>query len=301
MNKPKIANFAYATTYRKASLVFWSADVMQVDPVDLRQSFAKHLPRFEHLIPKPSKPKAALTRAVNRCSAGLPDGYLWRSIGDIGCERIVAYVEETVDKDRKHYSATDLLTVSVDESGIFTSKHTDDAETAAQIKRLRERYQVEIGSLTHQDLAKLMKAIILDACKGIRVKRGAATYIVPVATDDAIEGLAKSMACAGVSVVSIPLFDEEVLAQFTEDARHSLLDDAKSMLNEATERLAKIDPTAKSGQRVSTFQKRIEDAQALREKAGLYKMLLGAAVDDVEKTLKATEDTVRECMISLMR
>lgn len=292
---------------RVGSVVWWSASVIEADPVRLRDAFDFAAPEFKELVRDPVRPHSALRRAVRRTQSGLPAGLRWEEIGVDGSNLVVALVEQNREIKDRRFEAHQRWTVTVcDKTAAFTPSISPDAMPdvdAAELGRLADRYRKERALLTHEDVRLIVTTIILSAKhgKGARIKDGGAIYFMPAPCDDIIDRVAPALEGAGVELRRVPILAEDATTaqQIGEPVRKGLLEEAQELAADAAARLSRV--AAGEKVRASTNRERLLEIEAIRAKGALYKRLLSIGLDDVHVALDLAEKALKDAVDEMGR
>ncbi len=302
---------------RVGSIVWWSADAIVVNAVDLWSALrasdddsADDAPRFADLVKEPATPAMAITRAASRRQSVLKtDGLRWHDLGtaDDG-STVVALGREDKDANAGEWSGHRVLTVSVSARGVVSRPTNVSDEDDERIDAMLARYEVERGNLTASDLGPIMTAALMDRLGGVRVKAGGGVYFVPRGKDESLGRLASALSLAGITLMSVPAGKEQS-ASLATFATVSLLDDVKRITAAATAAEAKATEAFVTGEtrKVPTMGAqiaRLEEIRALRDRAETLRVLLGSldidmatAIDAATKATRATLELLPMCSL----
>lgn len=287
---------------RVGCVVWWSASDVRVDPVDLALVVEQHCPEHGDLVKRPQEPYGAMRRAMRRRQgAAMAAGWRWEEVA-VGADGLrVALAQSERDAAAGEYRASTRLTLLVEPSGtVVRSRDPQGQEEAGAVAALLDRYGVERGCLTQQDVRALLVEALLVRGRGVRIKDHGAVYFLPAPHDEAIDRLAPAVALAGVTLLRFPVQsgDGFSVAQLTGAARAGLAEEAAALRDEVQERLRLVDEEGK-GARFEALSRRLEEVEALRAKARLYRELLSVTTAEVDAALVDAEAAVRTTMRAL--
>lgn len=283
---------------RIGCVIWWSADDVRVDPVKLKRAMVNSAPQHADLVRLPAAPRQAMRRAMaRRQGAMMGDGWRWEVISDNVEGLRIALAESHRDAANHVYEASTRLDLLVLDSGqIVESRAASVAELHA-INALRARYDTERDFLTQQDLRDLMTKVLLKRSHAVRLKSGGAVYFVPSSKDDVIDAIAPAVKLAGIELMRFPVssMDGHSIGQLAGPAQTSITDEAAELRDAAKKKLEEVKSGSKKA-RAKALADKLEDVEALRAKARLYKMMMSIATDDIETALRDAESAVRETM-----
>jgi len=283
---------------RVGCVLWWSASVIKVDPAELRSAMSRHCPEHVGLVRKPQESAGAMRRAMRRRQgAAMGEGWRWEEV-PVETGLLVALAQSERDAVALEYRASTRFTLALDEHGAVTrSRDPQGPEEVAALVSLMDRYELERGFLTQQDVRDLMVKVFLGASDGVRLKSGGAVYFLPVGKDEVIDRLAPAVALAGVTLMRFPVQSEDgfSVGQLNGAASSGLAEEAADLRKEAQEKLREVVEDGKRA-RYEALAGSLEKVTALRAKARLYKSLLSITTGEVDAALAETEAAVRETM-----
>lgn len=282
---------------RVGCVLWWSASNVKIDPQRLRSELASSCPRHLDLVRNPVEPKQAMRRAMRRRQgAAMLSGWRWEEVSDDDRGLCLTLALGERDVAAQEYRASTMFTVLVKADGAIDKSATGwvlTSEQVAAFDALVERYRLEAGSLTQEDVRGLVVKIILERANGRRLKDGGSVYFVPRGEDEVIDQLKPALALAGMHLVRFPVAakDGASIEQLTGEIERGLAEEASELEVEVSRKLAEL----QSGKavRAEGLATRLEEAAELRAKARLYKELLGISVENINHTLLTAEAVVR--------
>lgn len=286
---------------RVGCVVWWSANQIQVDPTVLKAAMIESgCEQHTDLVRRPAEVVHAMRRAMRRRQgAAMAEGWRWEEVptpASANGDLLIALAQSHRDSAAlQPFSATTRLTVTVAKgTGVLQlSRANLNAEETSAFDALRDRYQIERGFLTAEDVRALLVKVLLDRSKGTRAKAGGAVYFVPAPSDEVIDTLAPAVASAGIRLVRFPV-DTSGAAQLREGASEGIHEEVEALKKGVADRLAAVVDGADV--RFETLAKRLEEAETLRSKARLYEHLLGCELAAAHEALAESDQLVRETM-----
>ena len=290
-------------TDRVGCVVWWSAADVRVDPLELKNAVIQHCHEHVDLVKQPQEPFGAMRRAMRRRQgATMAEGWRWEEVIEDGLAMLLALAQSERDAAAGEYRASTRLTLRVlaSDGSVLRSRDPRGREEAGAVAALLDRYALERGCLTQQDVRALMVEALLRRGQGVRIKEHGAVYFLPAPHDGVIDRLALAVALAGVTLLRFPVqtADGFSVAQLTGAAKAGLAEEAAALRDEVQERLRGVEEDGKAA-RFEALSRRLEDVEGLRAKARLYRQLLSVTTDEVEAALKEAEAAVRETMKAL--
>jgi len=287
---------------RVGCVVWWSASEVKVDPLELKNAVLQHCHEHVDLVKQPQEARGAMRRAMRRRQgAAMGVGWRWEEVSDTQAGLVVALAESERDAAASEYRASTRLTLTVDDhGGVTRSRDAHGHQEADAIAALLARYEVERGYLTHADVRALLVGALLARGRGVRIKEHGAIYFLPAPHDEAIDRLAPAVALAGVTLLRFPVQsgDGFSVAQLTGAAQAGLAEEAAALRDEVQERLRGVTEDGKAA-RFEALSRRLEETEALRAKARLYRELLSITTGEVDAALVEAEAAVRATMRAL--
>lgn len=248
------------------------------DPEDL-QPLAQQHGIDSGFIPAYAGDRVAVSRALAHASAGLArEGFLLRPITRTASEVVYGIVREQRDEaDQRlehEFKATVAWTAEPDPTEV-RGEHT-----IAQ--RVRDAYQAVRGKIVADDWSASI-ARYLEACDAARVRGDGRVYWVPPQRLEWVRSFGALLAEVGIDLIlcEIEAENHTVVQAVAQDG---LADQLQALEAEA----AAFDGT----QRPSTYERRLQEYQRLRERAVLYRDALGVGVERAQAVLTALEQKV---------
>ena len=262
-------------------------------------------PRFAGLVKTPATPAMAIRRAAARRQSVLKeDGLRWHDLGtDAGGNVVVGLGEESANADARTWRGTCRFVVVVDAvTGAVERPDDLDDEDEARVSALLQRYDIERGNLTAQDIGALLTTVLLDVLGGFRVKHGGGVYFIPRDADASVARIAPALALAGVELLHVPVGKLQGRA-FAGHARTALLDDIARLTEAARAAEAKATEAFVGGEvappKMDAQIARLEALREIKDRAALLEGLLGGLALDVKAATEAAEKATRETLALL--
>jgi hypothetical protein len=276
---------------RVGCIVWWSASVIQVNPDELRAALPAEIGK---LVRQPVEVRSAMRRAMRRRQgAAMADGWRWEEVSDDAAGLRVALAQSERDAAAQEFRARTRFTVLVEDNGaVSTSRMPYPGDETAAFAALVQRWQVERGFLTAEDVRDLLVRLLLKDGNGTRQKAGGAVYFVPAPSDEIVDRVSDAFALAGVRLIRFPV-DASGGAQLRDGAQDGIHEEIDAVAQEARERLRSVVEDSKTA-RFDTLAARLAQVEALRSKARLYEHILGCEMDAARAALTDTEAVVRE-------
>lgn len=253
-------------------------------PEELEPLLAKHGIRSE-FVPQYPGDRAAVGRAFAAAKSGLSkDGLLLRPIKRSATELVYGVVKETpdvVDQRIDHeFEAVISWSAEPDPSAV-RGDHVLAVRVAAFYRDLR-------GKITSDDWSGAISSY-LDQHDAARVRSDGRIFWVPPQRIEPIRRLAAFLEEIGIDLI---------LCELEPEVRTVVQGVARENLEEQLSRLQAEVAAFDGKQRPSTYARRLDEFQKLRERALLYRDALGMGVDQAEQVLAELEDRV-EAMFEL--
>lgn len=267
------------TRYQSGAFVFARArGVEPRRPEEIEPLLAKHGLNPD-IAPAYSGDRAAVGRAFTAAKAGLSkEGLLLRPIKRTSHELVFGVVKETpdvADQSIEHqFEAVVSWAVEPDPSAVH-GDHPIALRVAAIYQELR-------GKITADDWSGAITEYLEDH-DAARVRSDGRVYWVPPQKVDDVRKLGDFLA-----EISIDL----VVCQLEAEARCVAQGAAQDSLDDQLARLQREVAEFDGTQRPSTYTRRLEEFQRLRQRAILYRDALGCGVDRAETVLTELEQKV---------
>lgn len=241
----------------------------------------------ENAVPDYAGDRPAVMRAIAHTQAGLSrKGLLLRPIKRTSTEVIYGIVREERDETARRLDHDFEATITWNAERDRASVEGDHPVAA----KVREEYQTLRGKVVSDDWSAAITAF-LESHDAARVRSDGRIYWVPPQRLDDIKRFGELLAEVGIDLVLCELEPEvRVVAQ----------DVASLSLEEELERLQSEADAFDGTQKPSTYARRLEEYQRLRERAILYRDALGCGVERASQVLGELEEKV-EAMLGIRR
>ena len=278
MTNQKFASGAFAFTRARG---LQPRDPATLEPVAQRHGFDVTI------IPKYAGDRAAVGRAIQATSSGLyREGFLLRPIKRTSTEVTYGIVREKKDEHAEtldhHHQAT------------VTWKAEPDASTVEGdhpiARRVAGSYEKLHGKIVSEDWSGAITAFLEDH-DATRVRDDGRIYWVPPQRVDDARRFGAFLAEVGIDLILAEI--EPEVRTVVENVVHDNVEDQLDRLK------AEVDQFD-GKQKPSTYFRRLEEYQRLRERAMLYRDALGVGVDRTEQVLSELERKVGQ-MLDLRR
>jgi Family of unknown function (DUF6744) len=273
--------------FRTGAFVFIRARGIQPrDPDDLPPLAAQHgIPT--DFIPTYAGDRTAIGRAISQASSGLHrEGFLLRPITRTSTEVVYGVVREDRDEAEQKldhdFEATVSWSAEPDPSVI-----KGDHRIA---RRVADAYQTLRDKITADDWSSSITSF-LETHDAARVRGDGRVYWIPPQRLDDIRSFGALLADVGIDIV---------LAEICAESRTVVEQVAQNSLDEQLVRLETEVELFDGTQKPSTYQRRLDEYQRLRERAGLYRDALGLGISRAERVLTDLEQKV-STMLNLRR
>lgn len=271
-----------------------------------RAPFLQALPEELHrLVPPTKDPHKALRAAVTRAKKGIHE------MGDQASDRrphwtrvgkadngtlIYALSIASIKADAAEVKTGQVANVRVSETGAMGVewKVAEPNKTARdQVDAVVERYNKERERLHSDDVRTFVNRLLTEQ-KAVGV--GGMLHLVPRDGDQVVLDAKPALVEAGYTVLVQPVAEGGYLA---EEVSGGLLQEV-ARLSASVKRMAHALCTDGKDHRLATFDARMNQARALRARAGLFADLVGAAQDDVNAALAEVESVIRQAQVHLL-
>jgi len=266
--------------FQKGAFVFTRAQGLEPKDPETLLNLAQNHGIDEVFIPQYAGDRQALTRAIIRTQSGLSrKGFLLRPIKRTSTEVIYGIVrEEKNEQDQKlehDFEATVSWKVEPD-----PEKIEGDHPVAS---RVAQEYQVLRGKIVADDWSAAITTF-LEGHDAARVRNDGRVYWIPPQRIEEVRRLGMLLQDVGIDLILCEL-EPEV---------HTVVQDvAQISIDDELERLQAEARVFDGTQRPSTYLRRLEEYQGLRERAILYRDALGLGVDKASEVLLALEQKVQ--------
>ncbi|MCA9670685.1 MAG: hypothetical protein KC503_34045 [Myxococcales bacterium] len=253
-------------------------------PEDIQKWAAQHQISSD-LVPTYAGDRVAVSRALQQASAGLArQGFLLRPIKRTGSEVVYGIVREQRDESGRRLDHAFEETVSwraEPDAGVIQGDHPIARRVAEAYSSLRDK-------IVADDWSGIISSFLLDH-DAARIRSG--VYWLPPQRIGDVQRFSRFLEDVGIDLL---LCEIEAEAQrIVESVATQSLDD---QLDQLQTEAAAFDGT----QKPSTYARRLDQYQRLRERATLYKQALGLGVQKAETVLSDLEQKVG-AMLELRR
>jgi len=277
-------------------VVWWSAPSLVAVPLGEARSAVVGTPLLTHLRGDTVEPLTAMRRSVRRSHGGRHEdtSAFFQPIPVEADRLLVVYAEESGDSVDT-YGAHGTFGVVVDGTGKIEHVGTPPTpEASSALNRLLDRYALERGHLTAQDIAGAITSCLLDDAKAIPVKAGGAIYWVAPDRSDVLDGLAEAlrrMERSGAPQLRRVAVAPVDVVDYAADARASLLDDIAA-LKADLDKMRSL-PTARgAGRRAEALRARADLAASIDARAYYLSTVIGRSLDDVREAAHVAKQEV---------
>ncbi len=271
MKEKKFASGAFVFTRAKG--------VQPKEPEELR-AMAKAAGFDPGIVPAYAGDRAAIGRAITQTERGLQRrGFLLRPLRRTASEVLYAVVRERKDSltERVDHEQLDLVRWTAEpDPAVVQGSHIVAQEVAQAYAGLR-------GKVVAEDWSGSVSGF-LEAHDAARVREDGRVYWVPPQRLADIRKLGELLGQVGIDLVLCEL-EPEVRTIVHEVVSDSLADQLEQLQAEAEAFDGKEKP--------STFTRRLETYQRLRERATLYRDALGVGVENAQAVLASLEAKVQ--------
>ncbi len=271
------------TQYQAGAFVFARARGCEPRNSDDIKLLAEKYAIEESLIPSYSGDRTTIGRAITQATAGLTrQGYLVRPIKRSSKEVIYGIVREKKDEVGQRldhdFEATVTWQKEPDPS-IVQGDHAVAVQIADHYRQLR-------GKITASDWSSSISAF-LDAHDATPIRSDGRVFWVPPQRIKSVLHFSSFLQEVGIDLILCELQAEQ--RQLVHDIAHQSLED---QLDKLELEIESFDGT----QKPSTYQRRLDEYQRLRNRAGLYQEALGVGVDRAKSVLANLEIKVQEML-----
>jgi len=275
------------TKFTTGAFVFTRARGLQPrDPDDLQPLASQHgLPG--DIIPNYAGDRAAIGRAIAQTSSGLHrEGFLLRPIRRTSSEVIYGIVHEQKDESGR--------TLDHQQEGAVSWAAEPDASQVQATHpiacRVADNYAHLRGKIVAEDWSASITSF-LEQHDAARIRGDGRVYWVPPQRVDAVKQLGAFLAEVGIDLILCEL-EPETKAVVQAVAIESIED----QLDKLQAEVINFDGT----QKPSTYQRRLDEYQRLRQRATLYRDALGVGVERAALVLDELEQKV-QTMLDIRR
>ena len=248
------------------------------DPTDLQAIVVQHGidPDF---IPTYPGDRVAITRALTQASRGLVnEGFLLRPIRRTSSEVVYGVVREEKNEATRRldhdFEATIAWSTEPDPS-IVTGDHR-----VAQ--RVRDSFNTLRGKIVADDWSSSITSY-LESHDAARMRGDGRVYWVPPQRIDEVRKLSAFLATIGINLV---------MCEIEPETSAIVQDVASTSIDEELDHLAAEADAFDGRQKPSTYSRRLDEYQRLRQRAVLYRDALGVGADRAQEVLDELEQRV---------
>jgi hypothetical protein len=231
--------------------------------------------------------RVAISRALTHASRGLQnEGFLLRPIRRTSSEVVYGIVSEQKDESLQRldhdFEATISWSAEPDPSVV-----TGDHDVAG---RVREAFNTLRGRIVADDWSSSITSY-LESHDAARMRGDGRVYWVPPQRIEDVRKLSTFLATVGIDLI---------LCEIEPEVQTVVADVAQVSIDEELDRLQAEAAEFDGKQKPSTYSRRLEEYQRLRNRAVLYKDALGVGVDRAKRVLDELEQKV-SAMLDLRR
>jgi len=233
----------------------------------------------------PSYPgdRIAISRAVTQTSKGLHrEGFLLRPIKRSSSEVIFGIVKEEKDEKGRRLSLDHEATVTW--RAETDPSHIEGDHPVA--RRVADKYRQLRGKVVAEDWSASITAY-LEQHDAARVRSDGRIFWIPPQRIEEVRSLSMFLQEVGIDVVMCEL--EPEVASMVQDV-------ASESIEEQLEKLSVEAESFDGTQRPSTYVRRLEEYQRLKNRATLYRDALGVGVEKAEQILEGLERQVTDML-----
>ena len=266
--------------FASGAFVFTRARGLQPrDPDDLPPVAARHVIPTD-FIPTYAGDRVAISRAISQASSGLQrEGFLLRPITRTSTQVVYGIVKEDRDEaeQKLDHDFEGLVSWSAEpDPSVVQGDHQIARRVADAYRELR-------GKVTADDWSGVITAY-LDSHDAARVRGDGRVYWCPPQRLADVKKLGAFLAEVGIDLV---------LCEIEAESRTVVEQVAAESLDEQLTHLEAEVQAFDGTQKPSTYTRRLDEYQRLRQRAGLYKDALGLGVEKAEKVLVDLEQKVQ--------
>jgi hypothetical protein len=256
------------------------------DPADLEPVAVQH-GIDAAFIPSYPGDRVAISRALTHASRGLQnEGFLLRPIRRTSADVVYGIVREQKDESLQRldhdFEATISWSAEPDPSIV-----TGDHDVAS---RVREAFNTLRGKIVADDWSASITTY-LESHDAARMRGDGRVYWVPPQRIEDVRKLSAFLATVGIDLI---------LCEIEPEVQTVVQDVAQVSIDEELDRLQAEAAEFDGKQKPSTYARRLDDYQRLRNRAVLYRDALGVGVDRAKAVLDELEQKV-SAMLDLRR
>lgn len=240
----------------------------------------------EKYLPETPTPGRALRDAGTAAMRG-QEHHLFRFAADTGAHLIYAIVREEAD-GKGDVTYVQEAQIAVDGAGQITSDHPEHPLVAA----VKSGFDVIWGCYQHRDVVASILRVLKD-CAAVTLRDSGGIYYVPApfaATVSSLETAIRGVGRSEVTALPITADPEAKAAAALGAAAKGGIERDLAALREEMDAFSDAVLAGEKGPRASTVERRLEEFQALRERALLYRDVLAVEVGDLDTQIKALEE-----------
>jgi len=268
------------TKFTTGAFVFTRARGLQPrNPDDLQPLAGQHgLPG--DIIPSYAGDRAAIGRAITQTSSGLhKEGFLLRPIRRTSTEVVYGIVREQRDEDRLDHDHEATVSWSIEPDASVQGDHPI-------ARRVADAYGDLRGKIVAEDWSTSITSF-LEQHDAARIRGDGRVYWVPPQRVDAVKQLGAFLAEVGIDLILCEL--EPETKTIVQDVASESIED---QLDKLQAEVVNFDGT----QKPSTYVRRLDEFQRLRQRAVLYRDALGVGVERAEQVLGELETKVTQML-----
>ena len=256
------------------------------DPADLEPVAVQH-GIDAAFIPAYPGDRVAISRALTHASRGLAnEGFLLRPIRRTSSEVVYGVVREQRDDAQQRLDHDFEATISwaaEPDPGVVSGDH----DVAG---RVRDAFHTLRGKIVADDWSSSITSY-LESHDAARMRGDGRVYWVPPQRLDDVRKLSAFLAEVGIDLI---------LCEIEPETRTVVQDVAQVSIDEELDRLQAEAADFDGKQKPSTYSRRLEDYQRLRQRAVMYRDALGVGADRAQHVLDELEAKVSS-MLELRR
>lgn len=270
------------------SVVWWNAADVKIHANTLRGALDGL--GLADVVPAQCSPVSAMRRAMSRRQGALGSGWRWEVLGAENGGLVLALVAGTPDLTARDWRAQARKVVEVDRDGTLRgdtlmSCEPNSPEHTAMLQ-LFARYDLERSQLTQGDVREAVLSLVLDKCRGVRIKTQGGLYFVPAPHDETITQVTPAFAPAGLVLRRLAVTGTAV-SEIARDARAALLEEIGELAAEGERRLAAL--ADGRGTRDGTIESRMQDVDLLARKIQIMGAVFEEDMLEVREALTAAQ------------
>lgn len=272
------------------SVVWWNASDVKIRAADLREGLEALGGGLVDIVPCQCSPVSAMRKAMARRQGALGAGWRWEVLGAENERLVLALVEGTPDLTARDWRAQARKVVEVEPDGTLRGDTlmscAPNSPEHAALLQLFTRYELERTQLTQGDVRTAVLDLVLNRCRGVRIKAQGGLYFVPAPYDETITRATPAFAPAGLVLRRLAVTGSAV-SEIARDAREALLKDIAELAAEGERRLAAL--AEGKGTRDGTIESRMEDVDMLARKIAIMGAVFEEDMAEVKDALASAQ------------